>query len=263
MFGILFDVTRCKGCERCVDACVEANGLDPVAAAQDRATTRDGLSANRPLSLMPVDDGRFARMSCMHCVEPSCVSACLVGAIRKTPEGPVVYDPDMCIGCRYCMLACPFHVPRYEWQETTPFVKKCSMCFDRLRDGGQPACVEACPEQAIAVVDDTRTIQWHKCSHLLKCAEVCPSGAIEAAGKNMTVAEVMDTVERDASFYRRTGGGMTLSGGEPLVQWQFALRLLQEAKRRGLHTALDTTGCCDWEILEAVLKFTDLVLYDV
>jgi formate dehydrogenase iron-sulfur subunit len=149
MLSILFDVTRCKGCERCVDACVEANGLDPVAAAQDRATTPDGLSANRPLSVVSVGDGRFARMSCMHCVDPSCVSACLVGAIRKTPEGPVVYDPDMCIGCRYCMLACPFHVPRYEWQDTMPFVKKCSMCFDRLRDGGKPACVEACPNEAL------------------------------------------------------------------------------------------------------------------
>ena len=150
MFGMLFDVTRCKGCERCVDACVEANGLDPVAAAQDRATTRDGLSANRPLSVMPVGDGRFARMSCMHCVEPSCVSACLVGAIRKTLEGPVVYDPDMCIGCRYCMLACPFHVPRYEWDETRPLMRKCDMCAERQREGLVPACVAACPSGALA-----------------------------------------------------------------------------------------------------------------
>ena len=83
-------------------------------------------------------------------------------------------------------------------------------------------CVEACPEQAIAVVEDTRIIEWEKCSYCMECAEVCPSGAIEAAGRTMTVAEVMDTVGRDAGFYRRTGGGMTLSGGEPLVQWQFA-----------------------------------------
>jgi len=149
MFGILFDVARCKGCERCVDACVEASGSDPVAAARDRATTRDGLSANRLLSVMPVSDDHFTRMSCMHCVEPSCVSACLVGAIHKTPEGPVVYDPDKCIGCRYCMLACPFHVPRYEWRDTMPFVKKCSMCWDRLLDGRKPACVDACPNEAL------------------------------------------------------------------------------------------------------------------
>jgi pyruvate formate lyase activating enzyme len=124
-------------------------------------------------------------------------------------------------------------------------------------------CVEACVRRAISVVEDTRVIQWENCDHCMECAEVCPSGAIEAAGKHMTVAEVLDKVGRDASFYRRTGGGMTLSGGEPLVQWQFALRLLQEAKSGGLHTALDTTGCCDWEILDEVLNFTDLVLYDV
>lgn len=124
-------------------------------------------------------------------------------------------------------------------------------------------CVEACPEQAITVVENTRIIHWEKCNYCMKCAEVCPSGAIEAMGRTMTVAEVMDTVGRDASYYRRTGGGMTLSGGESLVQWQFALKLLQEAKRRGLHTALDTTGHADWEILDEILNFTDLVLYDV
>jgi pyruvate formate lyase activating enzyme len=124
-------------------------------------------------------------------------------------------------------------------------------------------CVDVCPQQAISIVENTRTIQWGKCDYCLKCAEVCPSGAIEAVGKYMTAAEVLDTVGRDASYYRRTGGGMTLSGGEPLVQWQFALQLLREAKKRGLHTALDTTGYADWRVLDELLNYTDLVLYDV
>ena len=149
MQAILFDVTRCRGCERCVDACVEANGGDAQAAARDRATTRDGLSADRLLTLRPVDEGRFARLSCMHCVEPSCVAACLVGGLRKTAQGAVVYDPDKCIGCRYCMLACPFHIPRYEWDKTVPLVRKCNMCVDRQQKGQLPACVEACPEHAL------------------------------------------------------------------------------------------------------------------
>lgn len=149
MHAILVDITRCTGCERCVAACVEANGLDPQQAEKDRTATRDGLSANRLLSIAKVDDGRFARKSCMHCLEPSCVSACLVGGMTKTPEGPVIYDADKCIGCRYCMLACPFHIPRYEWDKTLPFVAKCTMCFERLQDGGLPACVEACPNQAL------------------------------------------------------------------------------------------------------------------
>jgi formate dehydrogenase iron-sulfur subunit len=149
-FGILIDVTKCTGCERCVAACVDANGLDRVSAEADRATTLDGLSANRLVTVVPLDGGRFARKSCMHCEEPSCVSACLVGAIEKSDKGPVVYDPGKCIGCRYCMLACPFHVPRYEWAETTPYVKKCDMCFERVTGGGQPACVEACPQKAMS-----------------------------------------------------------------------------------------------------------------
>ena len=150
MFSILIDVTRCTGCERCVAACIEVNHLDPKRSDADRALVRDGLSANRLSSLVALESGRFARKSCMHCLEPSCVSACLVGGITKSPEGPVIYDPDKCIGCRYCMLACPFHVPRYEWDKTAPFMKKCAMCFDRLMEGKLPACVEACPQEALS-----------------------------------------------------------------------------------------------------------------
>jgi formate dehydrogenase iron-sulfur subunit len=149
MKAILVDVTRCTGCEQCVEACIEQNGLDPDRAQVDRAVTKDGLSDNRLLSVPQVADGRFVRLSCMHCLEPSCVSACLVGGITKTPEGPVVYDAAKCIGCRYCMLACPFHIPRYQWSATVPYMRKCAMCVDRLDDGLSPACVEACPHEAL------------------------------------------------------------------------------------------------------------------
>lgn len=162
MKGLLVDVTKCTGCERCVAACVEENGLDPLSAQRDRATTRDGLSANRLVSLVEIGD-RFARKSCMHCLEPACASACLVGGLTKTPEGPVLYDPDKCIGCRYCMLACPFHVPRYEWGETVPFMAKCTLCFERVADGRVPACVDACPEGALAFGDrDTLLSTAHR-----------------------------------------------------------------------------------------------------
>jgi formate dehydrogenase iron-sulfur subunit len=147
--AILVDVTKCTGCERCVAACVEASGTDPLQAQIDRATTADGLSADRLVSVRKADEGRFVRISCMHCLEPSCVSACLVGGITKTPEGAVIYDPDKCIGCRYCMLACPFHIPRYEWGETNPLMRKCAMCFERQAEGKVPACVDACPNEAL------------------------------------------------------------------------------------------------------------------
>jgi len=124
-------------------------------------------------------------------------------------------------------------------------------------------CVEVCDPQAITFTEGKRIIHWGKCNQCMKCAEVCPSGAIEAVGKTMTVTEVLDKVQRDAGYYKRTGGGMTLSGGEALVQAQFCLELLREAKKRGLHTALDTTGNTDWETFDGILNFTDLVLYDL
>jgi formate dehydrogenase iron-sulfur subunit len=149
MYAILIDVTRCKGCEKCVAACVDSHRLDELQAARDRVTTSDGLSANRLSSVLQVGDGRFARKSCLHCLDPSCAAACLVGGLTKSPDGPVLYDPDKCIGCRYCMLACPFHVPRYEWNETIPYVCKCDMCAERLARRDEPACVGACPYEAL------------------------------------------------------------------------------------------------------------------
>ncbi len=153
MNAILVDITRCTGCEQCVDACIEENGCDPVQAQVDRATTKDGLSQHRLLSVPMIDQGRFARLSCMHCLEPACVSACLVGGLTKTADGPVIYHPEKCIGCRYCMLACPFHIPRYEWDEPVPFVKKCTMCFQRQEEGKVPACVDACPNDVLTFGD--------------------------------------------------------------------------------------------------------------
>ncbi|MDP8240418.1 MAG: 4Fe-4S dicluster domain-containing protein [Candidatus Hatepunaea meridiana] len=149
MFSILVDVTKCIGCERCAAACVEVNNLDPVAAEIDRGTTQDGLSGNRLSTVLTVDEGSFAKKACMHCIEPSCVAACLCGGITKKPEGPVIYDPSQCIGCRYCMLACPFHIPRYEWYDLTPHIKKCTFCYELLKDGKLPGCVEACPTDAL------------------------------------------------------------------------------------------------------------------
>ena len=149
MDAILVDVTKCTGCEKCVTACIEKNHLNLEKSYFDRETSREGLSADRLLSIIKIESGRFARYSCMNCIDPACVSACIVGGISKTKEGPVIYDPDKCIGCRYCMLACPFHIPRYEWNKTKPFMKKCNMCYDKIIENKLPACVEACPQKAI------------------------------------------------------------------------------------------------------------------
>jgi formate dehydrogenase iron-sulfur subunit len=139
--GILFDMVECIGCRNCIKACKEIHGFpgDP-----EEAVT---LSATNYTTLV-VEDDYPIRNLCRHCVRPSCASVCPVGALHKTAEGPVVYDASRCIGCRYCMTACPFNIPRYEWNKPVPAVRKCDMCFDRQREGKLPACAEACPKKA-------------------------------------------------------------------------------------------------------------------
>jgi len=145
--AILTDTTLCTGCERCVAACKEENGLgkDRLWPGQESI---DGLSATRYCAVLRRPGGRFVRQQCRHCLEPACVSACLVGALQKSPEGPVIYDARRCMGCRYCLTACPFKIPRYQWDRPVPYVRKCHFCYDRLKRGQVPACVEACPEKA-------------------------------------------------------------------------------------------------------------------
>lgn len=143
--GILTDITRCIGCQECVAACTRTYGLGRNIPR--RWDKMDGLSARRWTSIVE-RRGRFVRKQCRHCLEPGCVSVCPVGALQKTPEGPVIYSGSRCMGCRYCMMACPFGIPRYDWDKPTPFVRKCILCYERLQEGKPPACTEACPTGA-------------------------------------------------------------------------------------------------------------------
>jgi formate dehydrogenase iron-sulfur subunit len=148
MIAILVDVTRCAGCYQCVQACVQANQLgEATLQPQD---VGDGLSAERWTTLVEGPFDRQVRKFCQHCLEPACVSVCPVGAMYKTPEGPVLYDAAKCMGCRYCMMACPFGIPRYEWDSAAPLVQKCIFCYPLLQQGQLPACVSACPHEALA-----------------------------------------------------------------------------------------------------------------
>ena len=137
--AILVDITKCIGCRSCEQACKQIHGFPMDTEAKLSPTA---------LTVIEERGDRFTRRMCMHCQDPACASACLVGALRKTAAGPVTYDGAKCIGCRYCLVACPFSVPRYEWTKLAPYVKKCDMCAGRLANGQQPACVEACPVQA-------------------------------------------------------------------------------------------------------------------
>lgn len=142
-YGILFDARLCIGCGSCYEACKKQNNLPST----NRDFLKDHLTNNTYTTVEEYGDN-YARKMCMHCAEPTCASVCPVGAFEKTELGPVLYDADKCIGCRYCMQACPFSVPRYEWSSTSPRVTKCVMCHDRLKKGELTACAEACPVEA-------------------------------------------------------------------------------------------------------------------
>jgi formate dehydrogenase iron-sulfur subunit len=139
--ALLFDMVQCLGCRKCIQACNELHGFEGDA---EKATE---LSATA-YTVMTEVEGYAVRNLCRHCLSPTCVSVCPVGALIKHERGPVVWEADRCIGCRYCILACPFNIPRYEWDDPVPSVRKCDMCVARLEQGKPPACAEACPAGA-------------------------------------------------------------------------------------------------------------------
>jgi formate dehydrogenase iron-sulfur subunit len=147
--AILTDVTRCIGCEECVLACQKTNDTGTDAPYRWQSGTSE-LSSTRWTTIKRGPQGRYVREQCRHCLDPACAAACPVAALKKSPEGPVVYDASICMGCRYCMMACPFRMTRYEWESPTPRVRKCILCYDQVTSGelAQPACTKACPTEA-------------------------------------------------------------------------------------------------------------------
>jgi len=152
--AMLVDTTLCKGCRACEAACSEANGNPPPDRGEDvldtnRKTSQTAFTVVNRGPNGPGGARRYAKTQCMHCVAPGCASACPVKALQKQPEGPVTYDPSKCMGCRYCMVACPFGVPKYEYEALAPRVRKCTFCFDRQKAGKAPACSSVCPTGAL------------------------------------------------------------------------------------------------------------------
>jgi Fe-S-cluster-containing dehydrogenase component len=159
--GVLVDATHCIGCRRCEYACAVQNDLpheelgaydDTGVLAEMRRPDAEAYTViNRYSPPSYSDQPLDLKVNCLHCDHPACVSACIVGALEKNPLGPVTYDAWKCIGCRYCMIACPFQIPAYEYANaTTPRVMKCNLCAERtLAEGKPPACVEICPRECL------------------------------------------------------------------------------------------------------------------
>jgi formate dehydrogenase iron-sulfur subunit len=145
-WGILIDLTRCTGCDSCALACRAENGLSD---ADEPPRQLDNQAYTFVERRETAGGDQFIKHQCMHCLSPACVSACTVGALQKTAAGPVVYDADKCIGCRYCQYACPFGVPSYDWSNPLGLIHKCQMCIDRLAADQPPACVAACSSGAL------------------------------------------------------------------------------------------------------------------
>lgn len=163
--GVLVDLTDCVGCRLCEYACKQNAGFDPGKLesyddqgvfVQKRRPSPDAFTVVNAWEPVPSAAATspakpvYTKVNCFHCGHASCVSACIVGALTKEESGAVVYDSWKCIGCRYCMVACPFQIPTYDYDNAlTPQVRKCTFCENRTSKGEQPACVKECPRQAM------------------------------------------------------------------------------------------------------------------
>jgi formate dehydrogenase iron-sulfur subunit len=206
-YGMLIDTTRCVGCRACQVSCKSSHHLPAVKTG---FFAQEGGFQNPPklnaktytlisFTELPTEDGGvkwiFAKRQCMHCNHPACASACPVTALQKTPEGPVNYDPKKCIGCRYCVWACPFGVPTADWDSQAPKIHKCTMCYERVVNplaikeiNGKPQ-TEA--QQKVHAVSQA----------LPACAKACPTGALKFGDREELLAEAKERIKSHPDRY--------------------------------------------------------------
>lgn len=223
--AVLEDTTRCLGCRSCQVACKQANDLP----AERTHLEKRRLGFQNPAALSAktftvvtnheVEDPRapaglrwvFAKRSCMHCLEPACVSACPVTALHKETDGPVTYDSEKCLGCRYCVWACPFGVPTAEWDSLAPRIRKCTLCFDRLRDAAAPAELngKAAPPEAQARMAEAQAKP--------ACVAACPTGALMFGERDALLAEAHRRIAEHPERYVAHVYGEKEAGGTSLL----------------------------------------------
>ncbi len=157
--GILYDATLCIGCQVCVHACKQANNMPVEHSSEEKLWDNPRDLSSKTLNVIKrygldgpkdqVTGYSFIKRHCMHCVDPACVSACPASALVKNPDnGVVAYNKNACIGCRYCQIACPYNIPKFEWDSAFPEIVKCQLCSHLLAKGGISACCASCPTGA-------------------------------------------------------------------------------------------------------------------
>ena len=205
--AMLIDTTRCIGCRACQVACKATYNLP---AEKIGFPLKEGGYQNPPalsaknlcvvtFNELEANDGEvkwiFAKRQCMHCDHPACASACPVTALQKTPEGPVIYDPKKCIGCRYCVWACPFGVPTADWDSLAPKIHKCTLCYERITAQIPPQELNGKPQTPEEQKSYAASI------HLPACAKACPPGALKFGEREALLAEAQERMKASPGKY--------------------------------------------------------------